>query len=461
VGHGTDAILVDPTLHIEFFKRVFDAHRADTAIVWKDRSFTYEWLLERVTFWETALVQSGIRPREVVALIGDFSPECIAILLSLIGNENIIVPLNNAQHVDYSEKLGIARTDKAIVVNESDEWAVQVFPTTSDHPLYSSLRANRMAGLVLFTSGTSGVPKGAVHNFPRLLEKFRTPRRALKTVNFLLFDHWGGLNTMFHTLSNGGVVLATKDRSPGAICAFVEKYRIELLPASPTFFRLLLMSEAYRNHDLSSLQIMTYGTEPMPEFILRKLKTVFPHVRLHQTYGLIELGVLRSKSKSDDSLWVKVGGDGYQTRVVDGILQIKADSAMLGYLNAASPFTDDGWFITGDSVEVDGEYIRILGRRSELINVGGEKAYPQEIENIILELENVADVTVYGEPNSVVGNIVCARVVLNKPEDNKAFSVRLKQHCRKRMKSFMVPVRIGVLEGAQYNERFKKIRTQS
>ncbi|SVD46540.1 uncharacterized protein METZ01_LOCUS399394, partial [marine metagenome] len=92
VGHGTDAILVDPTLHIEFFKRVFDAHRADTAIVWKDRSFTYEWLLERVTFWETALVQSGIRPREVVALIGDFSPECIAILLSLIGNENIIVP---------------------------------------------------------------------------------------------------------------------------------------------------------------------------------------------------------------------------------------------------------------------------------------------------------------------------------------------------------------------------------
>ena len=71
------------------------------------------------------------------------------------------------------------------------------------------------------------------------------------------------------------------------------------------------------------------------------------------------LGVLRSKSKSNDSLWVKVGGDGYETRIVDGILQIKAESAMLGYLNAPSPFTDDGWFITGDEVlEKDG-YIRI------------------------------------------------------------------------------------------------------
>lgn len=70
---------------------------------------------------------------------------------------------------------------------------------------------------------------------------------------------------------------------------------------------------------------------------------------------------------------------------------------MLGYLNAPSPFTDDGWFITGDSVEVNGEYLKILGRKSELINVGGEKVYPQEVENIILELGNVREVTVYGE----------------------------------------------------------------
>ena len=99
------------------------------------------------------------------------------------------------------------------------------------------------------------------------------------------------------------------------------------------------------------------------------LNKIFPQVKILQTYGLIELGVLRSKSKKNDSLWVKIGGEGYKTRIIDGILQIQARSAMLGYLNAPSPFTEDGWFKTGDTVEVDGEYIKILGRKSEIINV--------------------------------------------------------------------------------------------
>jgi acyl-CoA synthetase (AMP-forming)/AMP-acid ligase II len=91
---------------------------------------------------------------------------------------------------------------------------------------------------------------------------------------------------------------------------------------------------------------------------------------------LSELGILRCKSKAADSLWVKIGGEAFETRVREGLLEIKAKSAMLGYLNAPSPFTDDGWFKTGDLVEVDGECFRILGRKSDLINVGGEKVYP-------------------------------------------------------------------------------------
>jgi acyl-CoA synthetase (AMP-forming)/AMP-acid ligase II len=122
---------------------------------------------------------------------------------------------------------------------------------------------------------------------------------------------------------------------------------VELLPASPTFLNLLLLSKAYEGHDLSALKLITYGAEPMPSTTLAALRAVFPKIELRQTYGLIELGVLRAKSMSSDSLWVKVGGDGYDLRVVDGILQIKADSAMLGYLNAPSPFTEDGYFIPG------------------------------------------------------------------------------------------------------------------
>jgi len=156
------------------------------------------------------------------------------------------------------------------------------------------------------------------------------------------------------------------------------------------------------------MKINQFGTEPMPESTLLKLNSLFPNIKFLQTYGLIELGVLRSKSKKNDSLWVQVGGKGYETRIVGGMLEIKAKSAMLGYLNAATPFTKDGWFKTGDAVEVDGDYIKILGRKSELINVGGEKVYPQEVESVIQEIENVAEVRVYKEKNSIIGNIVCA-----------------------------------------------------
>ena len=185
---------------------------------------------------------------------------------------------------------------------------------------------------------------------------------------------------------------------------------------------------------------------------------VFPEVKLLQTYGLIELGVMRSKSEKDDSLWVKVGGEGYKTRIVDGILQIKADSAMLGYLNAISPFTEDGWFITGDKVLQKGDYIKILGRKSEIINVGGEKVYPQEIENVILDVDNVAEATVYGEKNAIMGNIVCARIRLKNDENNKDFIIHLKKYCSEKLQHYKVPVKIDIDQEEQFSERFKKTR---
>jgi len=131
---------------------------------------------------------------------------------------------------------------------------------------------------------------------------------------------------------------------------------------------------------------------------------------------------------------------------------------MLGYLNASSPFTEDGWFNTGDRVEVDGEYIKILGRKSEIINVGGEKVYPAEVESVIQEMEHVAEVTVYGEKSSITGNIVCARVRLLNGESRREFSRRLKKHCRRRLQHYKVPVKVSFVDKKQHNGRFKKIR---
>jgi len=346
----------------------------------------------------------------------------------------------------------------AFELDRDDEVMTWSVSSKIQHEYYSLIKKRRRPGLVLFTSGTSGEPKAAVHDLSLMLKKFKTARSSLRTINFLLFDHWGGLNTMFHVLSNGGAVVTAKHRTSEAVCRLIEEHQIELLPSSPTFLNLMLLSGAYRDFDLSSLKIISYGTEPMPESTLIRLKYTFPGVKLIQTYGLIELGVMRSKSESDSSLWVKVGGDGYQTRVVDDMLQIKAASAMLGYLNADSPFTEDGWFITGDEVLQKGEYIKILGRKSEIINVGGEKVYPQEVENIIQGIENIADVIVYGERNRIMGNIVCANIKINDNADPKEMIRAVKKACREKLTAYKVPVKVVIVEDLLHNERFKKTR---
>lgn len=442
---------------IEFLRKKFQKEKDKEAIIWNETNFSYEWLNTRIDYFINYLKENNITIGSVVSLKGDFSPNSIALFLALVSNNCIIVPLTVT--VKNQEKLlQLSEAEFLFIIDDKDEFIFEKLQISSQNSFYKTIRERGNPGLALFSSGTSGEPKCAVHDFSKLLQKFHENRKALRTLNFLLFDHWGGLNTMLHILSNGGVVISTKERSPENVCKLIEKHRIELLPSSPTFLNLLLLSEVYIKFDLSSLIMISYGTEPMLPSTLERLKVIFPEVRLLQTYGLIELGVLKSQSKSDNSLWVKLGGNGYELRVVDGLLEIKAESAMLGYLNAPSPFTADGWFKTGDSVEVDGEYFKILGRKSELINVGGEKVYPSEIESVIQEMSNVAEVMIYGEKNPIMGKIIVAKVRLIKEEDKKEFINRLKVHCRNKLESFKIPVKIIIDSEVQYGNRLKKAR---
>jgi len=269
------------------------------------------------------------------------------------------------------------------------------------------------------------------------------------------------VNTLLYVLSNAGCVVTVPKRSPEVVCAAIERHRVQLLPTSPTFLNLLLMSEAYKRYDLSSLEMVTYGTEVMPETTLERFHGLFPRVRLLQTYGLSEVGILRSQSKAADSLWVKVGGDGFETRVVDGMLQIRARSAMLGYLNAPSPFTSDGWLPTGDAVDVDGEYLRIRGRHSEIINVGGEKVYPAEVESVLQSMEGVKDVTVSGETNPITGQMVTARLRLTTTETLSEFRKRMRLFCRDKLPAFTIPQKVVLVDQEMHGERFKKMRRVS
>jgi long-chain acyl-CoA synthetase len=432
--------------------------RDEAALIRSDRSSTYREILELVGTWRLQLDEHGVQSGQVVALRGDYTPRACALLLALVDRGAIVVPLTESVEVHRDEFLQTAQVEVEISFDDADAWQLRRRDVTASHPLLTQLRAEGEPGLVLFSSGSTGKSKAALHAFTPLLSKFRVPGRKLCTLTFLLLDHIGGINTLFYTFSNGGTVVSVRSRDPDVVCRAIERHRVELLPTSPTFLNLLLISEAYKRHDLSSLSLVTYGTEVMPESTLVRIHEVLPHVRLKQTYGLSELGILRSKSKSSDSLWVKVGGEDYETKVVNGILWIRARSAMLGYLNAPSPFDEDGWMNTGDMVEVDGEYLRILGRESEIINVGGQKVYPAEVESALLQMDNVRDAVVFGEENPIVGRVVAARVNLFEPEAAGAFRRRMRTFCRDRLAAHKIPVRLEISDEDQFSARYKRMR---
>jgi len=131
---------------------------------------------------------------------------------------------------------------------------------------------------------------------------------------------------------------------------------------------------------------------------------------------------------------------------------------MLGYLNALSPIDAEGFLDTGDLVEVDGPWIRFLGRKSDIINVGGLKVYPAEVENLLLQMDNVEDVSVRGEPNPITGQIVAATVRLRAPETPAAFKVRMRQFCADRLANWKVPARVRFTDDPVHSARFKRVR---
>jgi acyl-CoA synthetase (AMP-forming)/AMP-acid ligase II len=429
------------------------------AVASGEATCSYRELSEAVAAWRSRLEAAGPLARAVVSVEGDYGVGSIAAFLALAAIGAVVVPLSpdSAAHLD--EFLDLGQVEYRVRPGAEPDLA----PTgrRASHEYYDTLRARSSAGLVLFTSGSTGRHKAAVHDLGLLLRKFQVRRHRHRTLVFLQLDHIGGINTLLYTLSNGGAAVAPVDRSPAAVAASIARHRVDLLPTSPTFLNLLLLSGEHARRDLSSLRLITYGTEAMPESTLRKVAEAFPRATLQQTYGLTEVGILRSQSRGPMSLWVRVGGEGYETKVVDGRLWVRAESAMLGYLNAPSPFDAEGFLDTGDRVEVDGQWLRILGRESEVINVGGRKVYPAEVEDALLEIPGVQDAAVRGEANPITGQIVSATVVLEPAEATPDFKVRMRRALKDRLPAWKVPARVVVAEGPLHSARFKRMRGRS
>jgi acyl-CoA synthetase (AMP-forming)/AMP-acid ligase II len=404
-----------------------------------------------------------VLPGRIVVLQADFTAEAIAMLIALYLNTNVVVPLYDPASERVVDVCSLVGAHYLVSLRGGSAPSVGRLEEREVHPLIARLNAEGEPGLVLISSGSTGKPKAMLLSLAALFDRYRSLEpRATTTMTFLLFDHIGGFNTVFHTLFSGGTLVPTYSRSVDDVCRIVQQSKVEILPTTPTFLNMLLVSRAHERFDLSSLSLITYGTEVMPESTLRRLADVFPGVRLKQTYGMSEIGILSTRSEGSRSLWLGLGGD-VQHKVVDGVLWLKSKTAMRGYLNADSPFDQDGWLCTGDLVDQkDGQY-RIIGRKESMINVGGLKVYPAEIESHLLQLEGVRDVLAWGKKNPVTGHVVAVRLHVASDAGNlDELSARVKQHCRASLEHYKVPRHIEFTTEPIHNSRYKKMsaRTQ-
>ena len=430
-----------------------------TAVIFKEQEYSYNALYERIRA-DYARVQSTIAPGEVVAIVSDYSFESVALFFALHENRNIIVPMTTKLQAEIEDRIVTADCNQTVIFSEGNWVAMKRETLEEPHPLVCQLRDDGHSGLILFSSGSTGKPKAMVHNLDNLIDTFQGKRgKNIVFLVFLMFDHIGGLNTLLNCLSMNVTMVFPETREPDHVAHLIEKYRVFVLPASPTFLNLFLIAECNRRFDLSSVRMITYGTEPMPESLLLKLKEAFPSVKFLQTFGTSETGISSTSSYSSTSTFLKIDDPKTEFKIIDGELWLRSKTQIMGYLNSSMEgFTDDGWFRTGDLVEEKDGYIKIVGRNSDIINVGGEKVLPSEVESVLFQMPNVNDVIVYGESNPITGQMVVAKILY--AEDVKLSELKrlVVDFCADKLTRYKIPAKVIKMSEAEYTERFKKKR---
>ena len=430
-----------------------------TAIVDSGGEYSYVGLYDQCMAFNRELGDS-ISDGETVAILGDYSFYSISLMLSLLYRSCVIVPIVSTNDTEVQARLDECQCDRIITL-EDGKPTVANHTGGEKHDIVLALQEKQHAGLILFSSGSTGKPKAMIHDLNVLLDSYQgRKKKNLAIMVFLMFDHIGGVNTLLNSLAMGAKIIFPGSRKVDDVCRLIQEHGVNILPTSPTFLNLMLIGGAFGKYNLKSLKMITYGTEPMPESLLSKLREVLPKTKLLQTFGTSETGIAQTSSRSSTSLEMKIDQTSQEYKIVDGELWLRSKTQILGYLNHdMDSFTDDGWFKTGDLAEESGDgYLRIKGRKKEMINVGGEKVLPIEVESILMEIAEVQDAIVYGATNAITGQSVNADVVVESDLSPREIKRLIRRYASEKLAAYKVPAKINIMEAAQHSARFKKMR---
>jgi malonyl-CoA/methylmalonyl-CoA synthetase len=422
---------------------------------------TYGDLDARSAAMAAALVRSGVGPGDRVAVLVPKSPDAVALHLACLRAGAVHLPIDPGATDDEVGHV-LADAEPALVVRDAAE-LVAVAGGVSDWQDVPRGAADPAA--LLYTSGTTGRPKGALLSHGNLAHSARTLVDAWRftasdtVLHVLPLHHTHGLFVALHcALAGGGAVLLAERFDAADAVALMP--RCTVLMGVPTHYVRLLAEPSFDAISTATLRLMTSGSAPMALSTHAAVLERTGHVVLER-YGMTETTILTANPLDGERRPGTVGRalPGVGVRVVDaadqpvgghvvGAVQVQGPNVFAGYWRRPSlravDVTADGWFRTGDlgSLSADG-YLTIVGRSKDLVISGGLNVYPKEVEAVLDELPQVRESAVVGLPDPDLGETVVAVVVPADAVDPGELELDVvRDACRSRLAAYKLPRRV-------------------
>lgn len=331
--------------------------------------------------------------------------------------------------------------------------AVPVVGVASDIPASDAVPAAR-TDWIMTTSGTTGTPKLVRHSLASLTRTARLDTdRARGQVWGMVYDYsrFAGLQVMLQSLLSGACLAVPPQDVPlDAQLAFLAARGCTHLSATPTMWRKILMCPQYKALDLRQI---TLGGEIADDSVLAAVARGWPDARVSHIFASTEAGV--GFSVLDGKAGFPAGyltdpPAGIGLRIAEGRLWVRNEEVGADYLGGRGPLSRDGWVDTGDMVEERDGRVYFKGRESGVINVGGNKVHPEEVERAILAHPQVSMARVYAKPSPIMGALVMADVVAL-PDAPATLKADLGMFLRGRLEKYMVPAVIRLSDGFEVN----------
>jgi len=471
------------------------------------RRFTYRDLDQRCNRTANMLVGSGVKPGDRVALLMMNGVEFIDSFFAIAKMGGVCVPLNwrltadelsfiltdsgaetlifSSDFAEVAEELKARGKDatkltKWISVGEpvafaEDYDALQA--ASSDAPVKIGAKDDDTL-FIMYTSGTTGLPKGAVHTHNTTmwgsLTALATSDMQQKDRYLLVLPlfHVGALNPLIACVHAGGTAVVMRGFDLDAMWTNIEAEKITTMLAVPAMLNFMLLSPAKDTADYSSLRWIMSGAAPVPVSLIETYADM--SIEIHQVYGLTETCGPSCLISPDDAI-AKAGSTGKaffhtNVRVVDsegnnvkagevGEVLVSGRHIMKEYWNrpeATAETIREGWLHTGDLATVDAEgFVYIQDRIKDMIISGGENVYPAEIENVLLSHPQVQDVAVIGQENQQWGEVVVAVIVR---ADDSVTAADLMKHCDGKLARYKMPKIVEFIDVIPRNPTGKALK---